>query len=1073
MPENIAELGFGLHVTANQQPIDSLVDAVGRFETVITKVMEHIPELGAELETEMAAVRTRIDEAAAGTKLERFRAEQEWTQGLGKDYLGMAKNIHTTAMSINELTNQAQQSDQAIRDASSGLDIFNAGTDAFNDQLKVLEQLEKKHKKFSEQIEFAKNNHPGLYDEIKRGAEKLEEYRKQLLDGKEATFGFIRGVNKTSKVLSNLGIELYGVDTAVMKMAAGLGFWNSILHLVMNALKDVIALQDDYAKTSFEAAGGVNAMLDANAELQGRIGLTAQEASESVKALAAAGVRSEEDFSKAAVSMVKFTQATGASAGATAQFAKTAIVALGSAEEMEDTLGDLTGAMVAGGLSSEDMNSVLGILNKRLIGVSGAYGADRAKEFASTMGLAAAQAKALGISSENLTSILEDLRSPVAALESDMMVLYARAGVLQGALSGNLKPGEAFNKTMQQMATDMSGLGDKLEIGEQMKLQAIWGKSADEVTELFGAFQDADGSAEKFLAKQQDIKDTADENAKLNEKWADATNTLAKEFKQAVLPLIGLISKGLVPFVEIVTFALKPISLMVDAFGLISDVFKELGKVMEVTNETGKAWNTVLKTLGVSLILFMSPLGMAGAAFFAIAGATKALIEWFGITDDTTKKVISVFGLLAGAATALYIKNITLGLSFKGLLSWMNPMRLVKWVAGLWKTKAATAGVTAATQGMTAANKAAASTGSGLKSMANPKTILAIGALLLMLGGFVYILGQTAVALKKAGVSMKEFAGFMAVVVIGVGILATVLVALAVVAGPVAPVLLAIGAAMLMIGAAVGIAAAGIGYMARGFATLFESLSFERVAMFGAFAGTLYMAAGGFVALGASMLAVPAIIAGMAALSAAYLVFAAASRSLKWIVPVLNDLASAALGIRVLSAALVDMGIGLKMVTSAIRSMEGGDMKGLDNLTQGILQRRKAIIDSADLIETQAQRVSAAVEMINNAKIAVAEGGPGDVADTAALRRTVVGEQVVQVRNITGDVDRLRNQRDQEATVGRLDQLVSTMSHISSKLDQSTPYEIGQLLEEWLPQIAQDDRSSFRNESSNNWMGGR
>lgn len=1073
MPENIAELGFGITVNTDQQPIDSLVDAVGRFETVISKVIEHIPELGAELETEMAAVRTRIDEAAAATNLKELRVDQAFAQGLGKDYLSMSKQISNSALSMGKLSAQAESADRAMREASSGLDIFDDGTKAFNDQLRILEQLENEYEKFDKLVEIAKDNHSGLYDEIVRARDGLDEYRKQLLGSKEAIWEFNKRVNQTREVLKTLGIDLHGMDVAVMKLADGtFGFWNSILHLVINALKDVIALQDDYAKASFRAAGGVNAMLDANAELQGRIGLTAQEASESVKALASAGVRAEEDFADAAVSMTKFTQTTGASSGATAQFAKSAIIATGSVAGMENMLGDLTGAMVAGGLSAEDMNSLLGTLSQKLIGVSGAYGEAAAAQYAKTTAAAAAMAKKLGIELTTLTDIMKDLSSPADALESDMLVLFARAGVLGDALDGTLDPAEAFSASLKTISDDLkeANADQKFGIEDQYRLMAVWGMSKEKVMQLQGAYKKAEKENKSFVDVMNETKAEAEANAKLNEQWAKATETLAKEFKQAVLPLIGLISKGLVPFVEIVTFALKPITLMVEAFGLISDVLKGVGEALGITNETGKAFNTVLKTLGVSVILLMSPLGMAGAAFFAIAGATKAVIEWFGITDNTTKKVISAFGLLAGAAAVLYIKNIALGLSFKGLLSWMNPMHLVKWVAGLWKAKDATDKLQKTTEVM---SKTKTPMSGGLKSMLNPKTLLSLGALLLMLGGFVYILGQTAVALKEAGVSMSEFAGFMAAVVIGIGVLTAVLVGLAMVAGPVSPILLAIGAAMLMMGAAVGIAAAGIGFMAKGFATLFESLSFERVGMFAAFAGTLYLAAGGFVALGASMLAVPAIIAGMVALGASYLAFAAASRSLLWIAPVLERLSKAALGIKVLSSALTEMGAGLKMVSAAIRSMESADMKVLDSLTQGILQRRKAITDSADLIETQAQRISTAIEMINSAKIAVAERGPGEVADTAALGRTVVGEQVVQVRNITADVDRLRNQRDQEATVDRLNQMVSTMGAIGKKLDSTTAYDLAQLLEEWLPQIARGNQSSFRNERANNWMGGR
>jgi len=820
---------------------------------------------------------------SVSTLEEAFSALKEDTSDQRRDLEGIRKEMGKYDLAIESLIETENAIAQTMRTSQGQYDT----------QLASIQKLRLIRSSIQKQIDDLVLGEKALNAEQNTALEALKERLKELdeldkrtdeeLKAQEQKLKLTKQVTSAqqflSKALTSGQKEFGAITEGVNKFVTSGNVLHALLPVLEIAFLDLVAAQDAYAKANFRAAGSVNELMNINTDLQGSLALTSGDAAKVAKAAADAGIRSEEEFGKAARSISQFATVTGASTDAVADFSKKALIAFKTTgdfaqanEDLRQVLGGMVNAMKAGGLSSADMNKVLTQTSKKLLVVRGAFGAAAAADYAAAMSSAAATAKALGLEADDLTKILQDLTDPVGALNSDFMLLFARSGQLQGVLSGSTSPAEAYAASMGQLSQDIEDVVKSTDnaFAQQIKLSAMTGMSEQQAARMIASFKEQGGSADAWLAKQKEMEKAAKKKADLDKQWQEATDTLKMALMKALMPLIALIEKGMVPLIEALTW---------------------------------------------------------------VASSTQYVIDAFNSMDAGTKAMIGTVGKVAAVAIAAVV-------GFKVLTAVVGPV--IGLFAGIFKMgKLAATGLGVASKSMSAAATGATSLGKaatptigkqiasffgglahGMAKLANPKVVLGIGIAIVSLGALSFILVMTAKQLK--GFEVAALVATVAIIgmAFAFSIMAPALVTLGT-AGTIAiPILLALSVVMLAVGAAVMMAAGGIALiveagaqMVDSFANLFSVLTFENVAAFG-------LMAIGIGALAISMVSVPIIAIGLAGLAAAFIAAWGASKTLNRIIPGLTALSKTGPGLHQVGEGMMLLAMGMTNLANAPKSVD-------------------------------------------------------------------------------------------------------------------------------------------------------
>jgi len=914
------EMTLALNVESNIGAVQAEMDAFKSTaqEDMGAKAMTSMagmePGTEAKVAVEGADAAAQDIDAVAQSAIGAEKAVQSLTaasDNLEGAFKNLKDDYSENRASLEHLRNLMGQYDSSIESSvSSQLNLaksMRTSQGAYDSQLAAIQKQREARDAIQKQIDKLTDTTKNKLLPAQQEALKLLKIRLQELDNLEqrsdeelksmeqklkltqkvsAASGFL------SKAMTTGTKELGAITEGVNKFLTSGNLLAAALPILEVAFLDLVETQDMYAKANFRAAGSVTELMHVNTDLQGSLALTSSEAAKAAKAVADAGINAEEGFGQAAKSVSQFTTVTGASAQATAEFSKQALVAFKTSEgfakaqgDLRDVMGGMVNAMKAGGLSSGDMNQVMGKLSKNLLVVRGSFGAEAAKEYAQTMAAAAAASKKLGLESDTLTTMLDDLTTPMGALDSDFMVLYARAGVLEKVLAGTMKPAEAYAQSLGQVAKDLGEVtksGTAME--QQLSLVAMGtARNEQEAAKMIASFKAQGSSGEKWLQVQKDMAKEAKKKADLDKQWAEATDTLKMTLMKALMPLIALIEKGMVPLISVLTVLLKPLQWVASAFDYLTTKFNEadpttqaivggMGKVVVAVLAVGVAFKVAALASGGLL----SALGGLALAPFKAAKGLMALGKAGKAAATLGPAGKAMQGAATGASSLGKAANPTIG---KTIFSFFNGLA------------------------------------QGLAKLANPAVIGGALVAIVTIGLLAAILVITARHLK--GFEITAIAAALAIIGMAVAfyIMAPALVAVGgagLVAIPIlavfALVVLAVGAAVLMAAYGISLIVEAAAKMVEAFASLFAVITFESALVFGVVALGIY-------ALGASMLAVPLIIVGFVALAAAFLAAWGASKTLNQVVPKLVELSKAGKG-------LWQVGTGMSMIADGLAKLD-------------------------------------------------------------------------------------------------------------------------------------------------------
>ena len=314
--------------------------------------------------------------------------------------------------------------------------------------------------------------------------------------------------------------------------------------------------------------------------IMAKTGLEFNEISSAFKSVAEYGGIARDKLQETVTTIAEFSHITGVSTQAVAQFT-TQLAKLGGEKGLKAAnalLNASAEAMKRYGLSSVDLSTFTGTMDKATVNIMAlSNNQDIASASVKSLGRSylavnGALKKTMG-SMKELGKIFEDASSPLDALNSKFMVLYARTGALTEFIKGKASSG------MYLMAMGFESIDKQVKnvdnaLGRQILMNTFAG-STRAYLELRKALEH--GGIEQY---QKNMEEAADVQAQ----FTDATHNLAMIFRRLLLPVLTAINAVIRPFLPLLKFLLNILSAVVSVITWISDLLESVPGIGHILN---------------------------------------------------------------------------------------------------------------------------------------------------------------------------------------------------------------------------------------------------------------------------------------------------------------------------------------------------------------------------------------------------------------------------------------------------------------------------------------------------------
>lgn len=1011
---DINTYALGLEFQLLAQPaidaVNNLVDSASKLQTSLTKAGK---ALNTSQNVEMLEWNREAQQALEMRITASMDTEEQYKRVLAES--GMAEAMSAKAAEAH--TEKVKEYRKQMLLAKDALQEFIDEHDPafFKDELKDMTKREKGLKIFEEQTK-----------------ENTETLQKQLKPVKElgAWFG-------------NLSSEAGQLVQVVTKLTGAYGAQGAVLFLIGNSIKNLMTIQDAYAKSTFKLIGSQKQFIDTTIRLKTTLGLSTKAALSSVQAIAKVGFSASKEGAKGIEALTeanaKFNIATGVSTETTARFQRELGVLLGSNEEATQQLGELSQAMRMSGLSAEQAETLMSDLSKQMrtlaFDMNPKFATDYAKELV------------------KLSAVFNRTGGSAEAAASQFNEIFATT---QSRLAGFAKVGAAFDATAsaaQNMDNYLEGAAKLVkqfagnnEISTPIIMKAL-GVNEEFAESLRRAMVEADAAGKSMKEFRAGMTAGAD----LTRDAAEAQATLSQ--KLGILwhkfeAIWDKVSKYVIPVLE---FLIDTITYVVDKVIAFHDWLEELSPTL-----TGVIDIALLA--GITIIGLGTAIGGLGKIFGFLRTAVLGISAPM-TAANTAMQASKAASLGAGTGVRAFLTNLGEGLKALG-----TPQAM-KGAVTLGILTIAVAGT------LLLVAYAMAKFGISGKDMILGATAMVIAA------GAMVIMSFAIKALSNAGPK----AALAGAIIIGV--------------------LLALGAATLMAGFGIGFMAKGFAEL---FKAIPDITTF--VVVIAGMVLAMPLLAVGIAILGLSMMAsAPLILAGFilmaAAAAIAYFVIPAFEDFAKSMMTISTALAGIgpdaglrllglAAGITAFMAALLGIAAGgavggLGKIFGVKSPLEqAGEIAGAMNLLAAPASLLASSLDKigkvGDIFKPfidstigRKEELMAAVAMVTliAGQVAAARKmmGEGAVAPFAPI---VFKAEPVKKPLITEDTARkIRDERNQSLMVEHTKNTNESIKKVADKLDQETLKELVAFLKEWLPKLASGDKDSGGLASATNqWM---
>lgn len=562
-------------------------------------------------------------------------------KGISEAFTKAGASTSNLSDSINELqTSQIEKNQKLLEDADKVLENLDSNIEAVKE---LIELQNKKNIKYEEEQKHLKQN------------SKLA-----------SAFGEM-GAKSISKFLG---------------AATGLA---ALLVVFRIGFKDLAEIQEEFKDATFRSIGGVDDLADSVVSLKLQYGFTSEEATRAVKAIGNVALEARSNinsFSKATISVAKFTRATGISESTTAEYVKQLERTGISLNQIDEYLGSVSSSMQMAGLSTEDATSLVQEFGKLGPLVAKAGDPTAMNRFQSATIKAAAAAKRLGINVSEVVSLMD--------------------GLTRNTMSYLVATGGATGSVEEMMAGIIENIGFTTEEWQDMDLlqrqilAGIKNMSQEQIlamTELRAEFEATGQTGREALLKfLEDHRAEQEKAAEMERQFQEANDNLNRSFMRLGQQFEGLI--------QIVTTLLEPLSVVIqkvaDLIGLVgstdigkhilaflstvtiglfifSRYIKRAGKntseaIDKITKKGGKGGIArIFRSFGVGIASFFKSVGKvkpsdllkAGAALAILVGSIVALSFAIKGADLSQEKMIALgVGLIALTSSLFILSKI-------------------------------------------------------------------------------------------------------------------------------------------------------------------------------------------------------------------------------------------------------------------------------------------------------------------------------------------------------------------------------------------------------------------------------
>lgn len=562
-------------------------------------------------------------------------------KGISEAFTKAGASASNLSDSINELqTSQIEKNQKLSKDADKILENLDSNTKAVKE---LIELQNKKNIKYEEEQKHLKQN------------------------------------SKLASAFGEMGAESI---SKFLGAATGLA---ALLVVFRIGFKDLAKIQEEFKDATFRSIGGVDDLADSVVSLKLQYGFTSEEATRAVKAIGnvALEARSNIDsFSKATISVAKFTRATGISESTTAEYVKQLERTGISLNQIDEYLGSVSSSMQMAGLSTEDATSLVQEFGKLGPLVAKAGDPTAMNRFQSATIKAAAAAKRLGINVSEVVSLMD--------------------GLTRNTMSYLVATGGATGSVEEMMAGIIENIGFTTEEWQDMDLlqrqilAGIKNMSQEQIlamTELRAEFEATGQTGREALLKfLEDHRAEQEKAAEMERQFQEANDNLNRSFMRlgqqfegliqivtTLIEPIGWVIKGIADFIgeiaktsKILAFA-AAVTIVTTSFVLYRKIIKKVGKdTSEAIDKVAKGGKKggigrIFTSLGDGIAGFFKSVGKvkpsdllkAGAALAILVGSIVALGFAIKGADLNQEKMIALgVGLVALSSSLLILSKI-------------------------------------------------------------------------------------------------------------------------------------------------------------------------------------------------------------------------------------------------------------------------------------------------------------------------------------------------------------------------------------------------------------------------------
>lgn len=873
---------------------------------------------------------------------------------------------------------------------------------------------------------------------------KTQQFKKDVVANTEALQKQVQPLKEVGHWMESLSGDAGNLGQVVRKLAGQYGAAGAALFLFGTGMKDVMAMQDAYAKSTFRLMGNQKDLIDSTLRLKSTLGVSTAEAKSAMEAITKVGFSAQkvgrEGIDALAAANTKFTIATGVSSMAAARFQREIGILTGSNEAATLQLGEISRAMSSSGLSADQAESMVSGMTKSLREMSFTMDPKFTAEYAREVIKLSAAFHQAGGSAESVSQQF----SKTFQNSRQAMISFAKVGATfdstAGAAENVNRYLEGVQKTFEQyggaanVATDIlaQALEVDLEFASSLKRMGIDAAAAGKSIGVFNA--------------------SMTDNANLDKDANEAMQTLNVQLKRlwnSFEAIWANLSKTLIP---VLTF-------LVDKLATLVTWVSELHSSITSVNPVVEYLVNGLLTAGIATVALVGPLSGVVGLFGGMFAKVKAILNPL----SKTTQAISLAGkasLGAGAGMKGFLTSLGEGLKALGTPQAMKG--------------AITLGILAVAVGGTLLLMAYAMHKFGLSG----KDMLFAAGALVIAAGAMYIMAHAIKALSSAGPKAALAGGIL----IGV--------------------VLALGIATALAGAGIGFMAKGFAEL---FKSIPDIQTF--LVVIGGMVLAMPVLAVGIAILGVSIMAsAPFILAGFAMLAGAALIakaimptfieFGSAvmviNRAMSGIGPDIGDnLVKLAIGMTTFMAALMGIAgagavggigriFGMKSPLGQAQEIAAAMsvLAGPASLLAGSLQKLSSIGDVfkpfIDSVLTKKEELKEATKIITEMaeQVSMARKSMGDGSMVSPLGPITFKAEPVKKPLITEDTARkIRDERNQSLMVENTKATNESIKKVAEKLDNETVKELLNFLKEWLPKLGSNEKDSGGLASSvNQWM---